>query len=74
MESTLSADVTKLTPPDYLWLYRAGFFALDLLETKKEWSGAAKLADRLAQAGGERSDEAQKRATKIKTEHFIWDK
>ena len=74
VEATLATDVTKLTPSDFLWLYRAGFFALDLIEGKQEWEGAARLADRLAQAGGDRSDEAKKRATAIKTGHFIWDK
>lgn len=62
------------TPQENTWLYRAGFLALDLLEAKQEWAGAAKLADRLAQVSGERSNEAAQRATKLRLEHFLWDK
>ncbi len=62
------------SPQENTWLYRAGFQALDLLEAKQEWAGAAKLADRLAQMSGERSSEAAQRATKLRLEHFLWDK
>jgi hypothetical protein len=48
--------------------------ALDLLESRKEWEGAATLADRLAKAGGERAPEAEQRATRLRLEHFLWDK
>ena len=62
------------TPQENTWLYRAGFLAVDLLEAKEEWTGAAKLADRLSQMSGERSAEAAQRATKLRLEHFLWDK
>lgn len=65
---------TALTPQEYLWLYRAGFAAIEMLETKQQWEAAARLADRLAGAGGERSEEAKLRATRLRLEHFLWDK
>jgi tetratricopeptide (TPR) repeat protein len=68
------ADESPVTPQGHTWFYRAGFMALDLLESKKEWAGAATLADRLAQAGGERASEAAQRATKLRLEHFLWNK
>jgi hypothetical protein len=69
-----STDEAPITPQGHVWFYRAGFMALDLLEGRKEWEGAATLADRLAQAGGERAPEAEQRATRLRLEHFLWDK
>jgi TolA-binding protein len=63
-----------ITPQEHTWFYRAGFMALDLLEGRKEWAGAAALADRLAQAGGERASEAAARANRLRLEHFLWEK
>jgi hypothetical protein len=63
-----------VTPQEHTWFYRAGFMALDLLESRKEWSGAAALADRLAQTGGERASEATSRANRLRLEHFLWEK
>ena len=60
-------------PTDFLWYYRAGFMAVELLEESKQWEAAARMAERLASAGGDRSEEARKRATDIRLEHFIWD-
>lgn len=75
IESSLTTSASKpTTPSEFTWIYRAGFMALDLLEAKKEWMGAARLADRLAKAGGERSNEASQRATKLRLEHFLWEK
>jgi hypothetical protein len=79
IESFLSSngsatDASPVTPQGHTWFYRAGFMALDLLESKKEWAGAATLADRLAQAGGERASEAAQRATRLRLEHFLWNK
>jgi hypothetical protein len=60
-------------PAEYLWYYRAGFLAIDLLEAKEQWEPAARMAERLAQSGGDRAKEAAERATKIRLEHFLWD-
>lgn len=74
IETSLPRTAISTTPAEFTWIYRAGFMALDLLESKEEWTGAAQLADRLAQAGGERSNEASQRATRLRLEHFLWDK
>jgi hypothetical protein len=70
----IPVDTSPITPQGHTWFYRAGFMALDLLESRREWAGAAMLADRLAQAGGERASEAAQRATKLRLEHFLWEK
>jgi outer membrane protein assembly factor BamD (BamD/ComL family) len=69
-----SSITTPITPQEHIWLYRAGFMAMDLLEGRKEWAGAAALGDRLARAGGERGPEAEQRASRLRLEHFLWDK
>lgn len=71
---TAISQSTALTPQEYLWLYRSGFAAIEMLEAKQQWEAAARLADRLAVAGGERSEEAKLRATRLRLEHFLWDK
>jgi len=70
----LTAPSQPLSPQDFLWLYRAGFAALDLLEAKQSWEAAARLADRLAASGGDRATEAKDRATRLRLEHFLWEK
>lgn len=65
---------TALTPQEYLWFYRSGFAAIEMLEAKQQWDAAARLADRLALAGGDRSEEARLRATRLRLKHFLWDK
>jgi len=62
-----------LNPLEYQWFYRAGFAALDLLEERQQWQAAADLADSMAAGGGERSEEARARATRIRLEHFLWE-
>ena len=74
VEANLAGNAVTLTPTDYIWFYRAGFAALRMLEDRKQWDAAAKLADRLAKSGGDQAEEAKKHATRILTEHFIWDK
>lgn len=58
---------------EYFWFYWAGFRAVALLEAEKQWEGAAKMAERLAQTPGDRAAEAKERATRIRLEHFLWD-
>ncbi len=76
VEDCFSAIIqsTALTPQEYLWLYRSGFAAIEMLEAKQQWDPAARLADRLARAGGDRSEEAKMRATRLRLEHYLWDK
>jgi hypothetical protein len=75
VESCLNPTISRaLTPQEYVWLYRAGFAALEVLKGRHEWEAAARLADRLASAGGDRSESAKLEGTRIRLEHFIWDK
>jgi tetratricopeptide (TPR) repeat protein len=60
-------------PTEYLWFYRAGFTAVDLLETAQQWEPAARIAERLAQTSGDRAKDAAERASKIRLKHFLWD-
>jgi TolA-binding protein len=72
--SLASASTQPLSPQDFLWLYRAGFAALDMLEARQSWEAAALLADRLAKTTGDRASEAKDRATRLRLEHFLWEK
>lgn len=75
LEACLSASLSQpLTRQEHIWLYRAGFMAIEILEGQKQWDSAARMADRLAQTSGERAKEAKDRATRIRLEHFLWDK
>jgi hypothetical protein len=65
--------LSRSTPEERVWYYRAGFFGMDLLEQASEWEAAAKLAETVAQASGDRAGEARERANKIRLEHFLWD-
>ncbi|MCE9519006.1 MAG: tetratricopeptide repeat protein [Verrucomicrobia bacterium] len=72
-------DITReaaepFTTRELAWFYRAGFLAVEILESQKKWDAAAKMADRLAQSNGVRAVEARERANRIRLEHFIWDK
>jgi len=60
-------------PSEYQWFYRAGFIAVDLLETAQRWEAAATVAERLAQTSGDRAKDAAERASKIRLKHFLWD-
>lgn len=57
---------------DWYWHYQAGFSALHLLETQKNWQAAIKLAKSMAESGGPRAEEALNRARKIRLENFVW--
>ncbi len=61
-------------PSEFLWYYRAGFLAIELLEETQKWEAAARLAERLAQSGGDRAQEAGKRASDIRLKHYLWDR
>lgn len=60
-------------PAEYRWFYRAGFFGIELLEGRKEWEAAARLAEKLSLSNGERATEAKELATRIRLEHFLWE-
>lgn len=75
LEAGLSPQqASSLTPQERLWIFRAGFMAIEMLETQKQWEAAARLADRLAKVGGERAEEAASRAERLRLEHLIWER
>jgi hypothetical protein len=57
---------------ELFWYYKAGFNAARLLEEDSKWESAAAIYDKLAAAGGSRSEEAKARLTNLRLEHFLW--
>jgi tetratricopeptide (TPR) repeat protein len=58
---------------EFFWFYKAGFSAARLLEQGEKWQSASAIYQKLATAGGARSDEAKTRLTRLRLEHFLWD-
>lgn len=56
-----------------IWLFRAGFAAMEILEKNKDWKGAVKIAEILSQRSGARASEAARKAEKLRLRHFVWD-
>ena len=60
-------------PREFFWFYKAGFNAGRLLEEDSKWQSAAAVYQKLAAAGGTRSDEARERLNRLRLEHFLWE-
>jgi TolA-binding protein len=60
-------------PREYFWFYKAGFNAARLLEDDAKWAPAASVYQKLALAGGDRSEEARSRLSRLRLDHFLWD-
>ena len=58
---------------EFFWFYKAGFNAARLLEKASKWQPAAAIYEKLAFAGGARSEEAKSRLTRLRLEHFLWE-
>jgi len=58
---------------EFFWFYKAGFNAARLLEEDSKWQPAAAIYEKLAFAGGGRSEEAKARLNRLRLEHFLWD-
>ena len=58
---------------EFFWYYKAGFNAARLLEEDAKWQPAAAVYEKLAFAGGGRSEEAKARLNRLRLEHFLWD-
>jgi hypothetical protein len=58
-------------PHEFFWFYKAGFNAGQLLEADSKWESAAAVYEKLAAAGGTRSDEARERLDRLRLEHFL---
>jgi TolA-binding protein len=57
---------------ELFWYYKAGFNAARLLEENSKWESAAAIYEKLAAAGGTRSEEAKARLTNLRLQHFLW--
>jgi tetratricopeptide (TPR) repeat protein len=57
---------------ELFWFYKAGFNAARLLEDDSKWESAAAVYEKLASAGGSRSEEAMARLKRLRLEHFLW--
>jgi outer membrane protein assembly factor BamD (BamD/ComL family) len=57
---------------ELFWYYKAGFNAARLLEEDSKRESAAAIYEKLAAAGGSRSEEAKARLTNLRLEHFLW--
>ncbi|MFN2476439.1 MAG: tetratricopeptide repeat protein [Chthoniobacterales bacterium] len=58
---------------EFFWFYKAGFNAARLLEEQSSWQPAAAIYEKLAFAGGARSEEAKSRLNRLRLEHFLWE-
>ena len=58
---------------EFFWFYKAGFNAARLLEQDGKWQPAAAIYEKLAFAGGTRSEEAKSRLNRLRLEHFLWE-
>jgi TolA-binding protein len=58
---------------EFFWYYKAGFNAARLLEDDSKWQPAAAVYQKLASAGGARSEEAKSRLSRLRLEHFLWE-
>ena len=59
---------------EFFWFYKAGFNAARLLEDDGQWEPAASVYEKLASAGGDRTEEAKTRLARLRLEHFLWDR
>ncbi|MEY2541294.1 MAG: hypothetical protein QOI22_896 [Verrucomicrobiota bacterium] len=59
-------------PNELFWFYKAGFNAARLLEDDSKWQSAVAIYEKLAAAGGLRSEEAKARLNRLRLEHFLW--
>ena len=58
---------------EFFWYYKAGFNAARLLEQENKWQPAAAIYEKLAFAGGGRSEEAKSRLEQLRLQHFLWE-
>jgi predicted negative regulator of RcsB-dependent stress response len=68
----LEEDMRPNRRRELFWYYKAGFNAARLLEEDSKWESAAAIYEKLAAAGGSRSEEAKARLTNLRLEHFLW--
>ena len=69
--TVLDEGIRPDRPHEFFWFYKAGFNAGQLLEADSKWESAAAVYEKLAAAGGTRSDEARERLDRLRLEHFL---
>ena len=69
--TVLDEGIRPDRPHEFFWFYKAGFNAGQLLEADAKWESAAAVYEKLAAAGGTRSDEARERLDRLRLEHFL---
>ena len=67
----LEEETRSERPHEFFWFYKAGFNAAQLLEADAKWESAAAVYQKLAVAGGTRSNEARERLDRLRLEHFL---
>ncbi|MEM6280358.1 MAG: tetratricopeptide repeat protein, partial [Verrucomicrobiota bacterium] len=55
------------------WVFRAGFFAIQILRRNEDWLAAIQMADELSKKNGPRAIEAANLAERLRLENWIWD-
>jgi len=53
-----------------VWFTRAAFSTADIMESREDWRGAARVLERVAKAEVPAADEAKERIDKIRSEHW----
>jgi hypothetical protein len=69
--TVLDEGIRSDRPHEFFWFFKAGFNAGQLLEADAKWESAAAVYEKLAAAGGTRSDEAKERLDRLRLEHFL---
>jgi TolA-binding protein len=64
----------KSPPADWQWVDKCGVRARGLLESLQKWEAAIGVAQKHAMLPSPGAKEAAARASKLKQEHFIWEK
>ncbi|MCB1203221.1 MAG: hypothetical protein KDN18_03095 [Verrucomicrobiae bacterium] len=73
-ETSVSTGGTNpLQPGETEWLFRAGFSAIEILNSEKNWAAAIEIADALADKSGPRAIEATRLAERLRLRHWVWD-
>ena len=66
-------DTEKMSELEWKWFDECGKGALRILEEKKQWNAAIKLAEKISRSGSPFAPDAAERAKHLRLEHFIWD-
>lgn len=61
------------SPEATLWVFRAGFAAIEILTREKKWEAAIQIADALSREDGPRAIKASRLAERMRLENWIWD-